>query len=294
MAKDRPLEHKMLAASFVIKKDATKGIVEAIVSVTGVTDYHGDVIVEGAFKKTISERGRKCKVLNHHNSWSVFDVIGVCIEMREVGRDELPELLLLQYPDATGGLLTVTQYLLNTPEGAGAFARIDAGAIDEYSIGFQCMQYEWKKMEDGSTVRLIKEVKMFEYSPVIWGANPATATVGVKSDDINLSREMRAAGELTGTATRVLKAGRKISAANAAKLKTALDALMAIMDESGLLAVDDTLEEESNTDSKSTTEKAGPSLTEETPTSEQPDTTAIDLAAKRAEMLANIRKAKAS
>src|SRR5215203_1243137 len=111
MAKEKPLERKTLPASFVLKKDAAKGIVEAIVSVTGVTDYHDDILVEGAFKKTIAERGRKVKVLNHHNSYSIFDAIGLCVEMREVGRDELPQLLLLQYPDATGGLLTVTQYL---------------------------------------------------------------------------------------------------------------------------------------------------------------------------------------
>jgi hypothetical protein len=45
------------------------------------------------------------------------------------------------------------------------------------------------------------------------------------------------------TAERALKAGRVLSAANAEKLKTALDVLL--LTESGVLAQDDTLEEES-------------------------------------------------
>jgi phage head maturation protease len=294
---NKPYEVKMLPASYIIKKDATKGLVTAIVSVTGVMDYHGDIIVAGAFKKTISERGLGVKVLNHHNSWSVFDVIGVCLEMREIGREELPEELLQKYPDATGGLLTVTQYLMSTPEGAGAFARIDAGAIDEYSIGFQCMQQEWIQDSDKNTTRYIKEVKLFEYSPVIWGANPATATVGVKAREETLSRLLDATFDTTERAGRALKAGRKISAANAKKLKAAvdgcrgaLDSLLTVMQEAGL-ATDDIVEEEENdTDSKSKPEQAGPPIV--APTSDAPDTTAIDLKAQRDAMLAKVRQAK--
>jgi hypothetical protein len=42
-------------------------------------------------------------------------VIGRPLEVREVGRDELPEALLADYPDAQGGLLTTTQFLMDTP-----------------------------------------------------------------------------------------------------------------------------------------------------------------------------------
>lgn len=304
MPKEKPIEHKAISAdpAWILKKDATKGIVEAIVSVTGVSDFHDDIIVEGAFKKTIGERGRKIKVLNHHNSYSVFDVLGLCMEMREIGREELPDLLLLQYPDATGALVTVTQYLIDTPEGLGAFKRIEAGAIDQYSIGFRCLQYEWKKMEDGRTVRLIKEVQLFEYSPVIWGANPATATVGTKSSDKKLTQLTDTAAALNEQAEGIVKAGRKISAANAKKLKAAveasqaaLDSLLSVMQEAGL-AQDDTVEEEESddakSDSKSKTEQAGPSPTVETPTSDTSDTTAVDLKAKREAMLERIRQSK--
>lgn len=296
MPKRQPYEIKTLPAAFVTKKDATQGIVEAVVSVTGVADFHDDIIVAGAFKKTIVERGLKVKVLNHHNSWSVNDVIGVCLEMREVGRDGLPEEVLVAYPDATGGLVTRTQYLMDTPEGAGAFARINAGAIDEYSIGFRCLQYEWKKMEDGRVLRLIKEVQLYEYSPVIWGANPATATVGVKSNGERLSRRTHAATDMAEAAATALKAGRVLSAANAAKLKTALDALMEVLSESGVLGEDDTVEEEepdstATSNASKSAEKAGPSPTEaETPTSQQPAPEASALEVKRQAMLDKIRQ----
>jgi hypothetical protein len=65
----------------------------------------------------------------------------------------------------------------------GAFKRIAAGAVSEYSIGFQIAQADYSKMElDGKKiqVRNIRQIKLWEYSPVIWGMNPATMTVGVK------------------------------------------------------------------------------------------------------------------
>src|SRR5690606_33758584 len=45
---------------------------------------------------------------------------------------------------------------------------------------------DYTKVEvDGQprTVRNIREIRLWEYSPVVWGMNPATSTVAVKSDD---------------------------------------------------------------------------------------------------------------
>lgn len=191
----RVIEHKILPI-FVTKVDADQGVVDAIVSVFGVLDYGNDMIVNGAFAKTITERGRKIRVLDAHNSWSVLDVIGKPLEMREIGRDELPPQVLEKYPEATGGLFTKTQYLMDTPEGAGAFARIKADAVNEYSIGYEVMSAEYKKVKaaDGTEVnaRILKEIKWWEYSPVVWGMNPATATVGAKG-----AKEMTSQGPIT-------------------------------------------------------------------------------------------------
>lgn len=184
MAQIREREHK-IRPGYNLKIDAEAGIVEAIVSTFGVLDYHDDIIRDGAYKKTISERGRSVKVLDAHNLWSVLSALGVNMGMAEVGRDMLPAAVRSEYPEATGGLWTKTQYLLETPEGLGAFIRLKAGAVDEYSIGYDCMQAEYRQMPnmDGKTtnVRIMTEIRLWEYSPVIFGANPATGTTDVKS-----------------------------------------------------------------------------------------------------------------
>lgn len=183
----QPTAHK-IAPVFVVNVDEAKGIVEAIVNVSGVIDDGNDIVVYGAFTKTIADsHAQRVKVLDQHRTDSILRVIGKTIQMREVGRSELPAEVLMQYPEATGGLWTQTQYLLNTPEGKGAFERISSGAVDEYSIGYDALQVEYvqTKRRDGSPVkaRLLKEIRLWEYSPVVWGMNPATATVMVKSGD---------------------------------------------------------------------------------------------------------------
>src|SRR5690242_19426808 len=131
----QPREHKV-SPIFVTKVDATQGIVDAIVNVFGVVDEGRDVDDPGAFRKTLLERFGRLRVLDSHNSYRLSDVIGIPLSAREITRAELPADVLAQYPTATGGLLTSTKYLLNTPEGLGAFQRIESGAIKEYSIGF--------------------------------------------------------------------------------------------------------------------------------------------------------------
>lgn len=189
MGKPRPMESKTFVSPGVTintKVDGEKGIVEAIVNVFGILDYGNDICVNGCCAKTISERGRKIKVLNSHNTGNVLNVIGICTAIRELGREELPDDLLKEYPEATGGLWTQTQYLLNTPEGKGAFDRIVAGAVNEYSIGYETIQSEYKKTDwrgDIVNARMLRELKLFEYSPVVFGMNQATMTTGVKADE---------------------------------------------------------------------------------------------------------------
>jgi phage head maturation protease len=166
--------------------DAQTGIVEAIVSVFGIVDNGNDVIQPGAFKKSISERGGRVRVLDQHRLDTALRVIGKVLAIREVGRGELPPDILSQYPEATGGLWTRTQYLLDTPEGGGVFKRIASGAMNEYSVGFDIIdaKYEKRTRKDGKEVnaRVITTARLWEYSPVIFGQNPATTTVSVKGD----------------------------------------------------------------------------------------------------------------
>jgi len=210
------LEHKVV--------DDVKGIVEHFVAITGNRDLGNDRIISGAFRKTIVERGLLTKVLDQHRTDSIQAVIGMPLAMQEVGKDQLPPQVLDKFPDATGGLKVTTQYLMDTPEGRGAFLRIKSGAVSEYSIGYDAVKggTSYTKSADGVSERQLKEIKLWEYSPVIFGMNPATTTLSAKEADPGDADEGE---ESEPDAEPEIKAGRTISRATTAQLKAAVDAL---------------------------------------------------------------------
>lgn len=179
------IEHKSFPVE-VIKADAQQGIIEAIVAVMGNIDHGDDVIYNGAFTKTLTERGMKVKILDNHNSNSVRDVIGKPISIKELSESELPPSIKLRYPESKGGLYTITQFDMNDENAKTIFNKLANGFVDEWSIGFTIpkgkQDYQTIKV-DGTerVVRNIREVVLYEYSPVIWAMNSATATVGAKS-----------------------------------------------------------------------------------------------------------------
>ena len=185
MTKENTRETKTFPG-YVMKADEDTGIVDAYVSVMGIIDEDipPDMIELGAFNKTIKERGpagtNKIRVLHQHR-WD--EVVGKPTVLVEHGRDQLPADLLEKYPRATGGLFTRTQFILDVQRAREDFALYKAGAMSEWSIGFDTLDAEPDKTEDGASFRRIKEVRLWEYSPVTWGANQATITTAVKEVD---------------------------------------------------------------------------------------------------------------
>lgn len=181
-----PSEHKTLPF-YEIKVDADQGVVEHLIAIHGILDLGGDISHPGSFAKTITERGQRAKVLDRHMTDSVLRVVGKPLAIQEVGRDELPGKLLEEHPEATGGVKATTQFLLDTPEGQGVFNRIKAGAVDEFSYGYDAIQVDYSTIDtkDGESVdvRNLREVKLYEYSPVVFAMNPATQTLSAKNAD---------------------------------------------------------------------------------------------------------------
>jgi HK97 family phage prohead protease len=177
------MEHKTFPA-FQVKLDAAQGIVVHSVAVFGNVDLGDDRIHPGAFVKTVTERSGKIRVLDAHNAQRLSDVIGRPVRIWEVDRMGLDPKILAKYPTATGALMAETQYLMDTPEGAGAFSRIAGGVVDEYSIGYDALDTDYtKEMIDGEekTIRNIRTVRLWEYSPCIFAMNPATSTLSAKT-----------------------------------------------------------------------------------------------------------------
>jgi HK97 family phage prohead protease len=165
-------EFKCVPQHIKAVKDRT---VTGIFSVYGVADSYDDVVHAGAFTKTLLERGSKIVHLWQHDFSS--PPTAIIVELRELRRDELPAEILSAYPEAQGGM-EVTREYLDTPRGNEVLTAIKAGSPLEMSFAYDAVkydftekpgaQYEWER------IRNLREVRLYETSDVLWGANSAT------------------------------------------------------------------------------------------------------------------------
>lgn len=199
--------------------------VTGFAAVFGNIDSGYDRLFKGAFKKTLKESGNRVKHLWQHDM--ALPPIATVKELREVGRDELPGDVQKAYPEATGGLLVVRKYL-DTPRGNEILEGLKNGAISEMSFAYDPLKYDFEELKGDdaptpTTVRNLREVRLWETSDVVWGMN--AATVASKSDEYRIA-------QLEGMVKRLdnnVKAGRVLSAANLNRLKDALDVLQRIL-----------------------------------------------------------------
>lgn len=230
----------------VLNIDDDQGIVEAYVSIMGNIDDGDDIIHPNAFTKTLAENGNRIKVLDSHNNRSTLSVIGRPLEIREVGKESLPQDLLMAHPEVEAALYTKTQYLLSVPEGKGCFERIKAGMVSEYSIGFDVLDQDMSKIRDPKSgqekvVRNIRTLRLWEYSPVVFGMQPLTRTLAVKSADDTATCTGDGTGETLPEITdalvteeREFKVGRVLSARNFEAIKQAYELLSSVMQSASL------------------------------------------------------------
>lgn len=126
-------------------------------------DLQGDVILPGAFKKTIREwkkSGKVLPLLDSHSWFSIFDTVGKLVDAEE--RDEG---LWTQWKIIPGAKGDEVLTLLSEDNG-GPF-------IDSMSIGYRATRWEMQEdPEQGDEVRVIKEIMLDEVSLVRFPANP--------------------------------------------------------------------------------------------------------------------------
>ena len=129
-------------------------------SAFGNKDSDNDIILPGAFSKTVSECGptgsNRIQFLWQHDS------------KMPLGK---PHILK---EDPYG--LYFEAKVANTSYGNDALNLYDAGVINEHSIGFNVI----KSTDKGDHTEL-KELKLWEGSAVTWGANEMTPCTGMKS-----------------------------------------------------------------------------------------------------------------
>lgn len=163
-------------------------------------DSHKDIIVKGAFAKTIRE-SKRVKVLWQHDPY------------QPIGK---PEMMA---EDSKG--LHVKAKISNTQLGKDVVQLIKDGVIDELSIGFNTIKDEW---DQKSGARIIKEVKLWEFSPVTFASNDQAGILGIKNNPLapNLDK-------LQNWIDGELKAGKVLSAQSETLVQNAIDALTALL-----------------------------------------------------------------
>lgn len=161
-------------------EDDGAGVVEALVAVTGIKDRVNDIILPGAFQKSLA--ARTPKGVWHHN---ITDSVSRTEEIKELapGDPDLPETLPNgePWPSEAGALKVKTRFNLKTQRGRDAYEDVKFfGTDQEWSIGYS-VPTGGATIDRKSGVRKISTLDLFEYSPVLFGAMPNARTVSVKS-----------------------------------------------------------------------------------------------------------------
>lgn len=146
-----------------IKSLSETGEFEGYGSVFGVEDSYSDVVVKGAFEKSLSlwaEKGRLPSMLWQHK---MSEPIGIYTEIKE---DE-------------HGLYVKGRLLINDdPLAKRAYAHAKAGSLGGLSIGFILKDWEY---DSAKGVYLLKEIDLWEVSLVTMPANDDARISDVKS-----------------------------------------------------------------------------------------------------------------
>jgi hypothetical protein len=80
-----------------------------------------------------------------------------------------------------GGLFARVQFNLKSERGREAFANVVFfGADQEWSIGYKTLKADY---DNARQANLLREVELYEVSPVLHGANQLTATISIKADN---------------------------------------------------------------------------------------------------------------
>ena len=112
-----------------------------------------------AFNKSLKERGEDLAVVWSHD----FDrVLGtVASNTARFAVDD-------------HGLRYEADLDLEDPDGMSAYRKVKTGKVRQSSFSFEVVRDEWEERDGSPPHRVLREVKLYEASPVLYGANPAT------------------------------------------------------------------------------------------------------------------------
>ena len=150
------MHHKFLSLDET-SVEVKDGTISGYGSIFGNKDQGGDIVVKGAFARSLEERPN-IKMLWGHDAFS--PPIGVWEEAREDGK----------------GLFLKGRLFTETARGQEAHVALKNNAIDGLSIGYQTV-----KAENTKSGRELRELKLFEVSVVNFPMNEEATVETVKN-----------------------------------------------------------------------------------------------------------------
>jgi HK97 family phage prohead protease len=199
------LEHKALNCEF--KAAGDDGSFELYALAFNNVDRQGDLIVPGAVSNTAELVSDGWGALNHMNS-------ALPVAYPESATQDAKGLLVRgkfhSHPDAQAVRTVVTE-------------RMAAGKAVPCSIGYAVDDASYET-RNGDPIRILKSIRVYEFSFVNLPANPAAAVVSAKSIDPPEAGSgwfEKVAEKVAGLLGWEAKKGRVVSAANHAKLAAA-------------------------------------------------------------------------
>ncbi len=143
------------------------GSFEGYASVFNNKDLGNDVIMEGAFSKSIhKKKPKQIKLLYQHKT---DEPIGVIDDVMEDKR----------------GLKVKGRLAMNTQKGREVYELMKMGALDSMSIGYRLNPKSYH-YDDKEKKRVIKEVDLMEISMVTFPMNPKAKVTKVKLAEMNV------------------------------------------------------------------------------------------------------------
>lgn len=172
----------MTTKSFKVKaltaaEEDGRGKVKVVFATLDVVDKDRDVIMPGSI-----ESGERVRISAFgHSSWD----------------DRLPVGKGVIYEQGNEAIFE-GEFFLATTHGRDTYETVKAMEdLQEWSWGFDVLKSE-DAVRDDRSVRLIKEVKVYEVSPVLLGAGVNTRTLGIKSNAGGLQLKEHATSALDG------------------------------------------------------------------------------------------------
>lgn len=164
-------------------EDEEKGVFSGYGSIFGNKDLGNDVVVQGAFSKSIASKGAKAvKLLYQHRQDEPIGVFDEIIEDRR-------------------GLKVKGRLAMGTQRGREVYELMKMGALDGLSIGYR-VDPKGYDYDDKRKRRYLKSVDLMEISAVTFPMNPRARVAAVKGTEMTVrewEKALRDVGNLSNS-----------------------------------------------------------------------------------------------